>query len=591
MTSIHESAPNPQFMRQPWIDLTGTWRFRYDDGNTGLESGWWKAEFGTDSLEITVPYPPESSLSGIGDSSFHPVVWYQRSLPVIPADAPERTLLRFGAVDYQATVWIDDVCVGSHTGGSSPFCIELSTAWLRSLGNPRLTLRVFDDPLDLEQTRGKQAWTEEPAGIWYKRTTGIWQPVWMEFVPDVHVDHVRWVFDANASSLAFDLELNRTPADALDITLTVSSSDGGEVSTSVTIENRLASGVLDLDGLTQDGSLEYLLWSPNSPTLLPTRVRTSTGDAVDGYVGLRSVSLGKAGFRINEQPHWLRMVLSQGYFPESHYAAPSPDAIRREVEMTLALGFSGARTHQKAEDPRYLYWADKLGLLIWGEIGAAYTWSDQAIGNLSNEWRELVRRDVNHPSIIAWVPFNESWGISDVTASARQQDAVRALYALTNSLDGTRPVIGNDGWEHVSTDIFSLHDYNWEGDDLHARYSSGKSNEAVAEAYTVAGKNAVAAEERPLNDLPIMITEYGGVSFAPADDELWYGYGKVTNSQEFEEKYRELTTALQESSELVGICYTQLTDTEQETNGLLTENREPKIDLESLRTITHGNKI
>lgn len=590
MTSIHETAPNPQFVRRSWIDLTGTWQFRYDDDDSGLHFGWWNEEFGAESLEITVPYPPESKLSGIGDPSFHPVVWYQRLLPEIPADSPERTLLRFGAVDYESTVWINDTYVGSHTGGSSPFSIELSTAWLRNLGDARLTLRAFDDPIDLEQPRGKQAWTEEPADIWYKRTTGIWQPVWLEFVPGVYLDHVRWLFDPESGSLDFDLELNRLPVEPAEVTLTASSPDGSEVSTSLTLDGRLGSGNLNLDGLRQDATLDHLLWSPESPTLLLTRITTSGGDSVDGYVGLRNVSLGKNGFAINQQQHWLRLVLSQGYFPDSHYAAPSAEAIRREVELILALGFNGARTHQKAEDPRYLYWADKLGLLVWGEIAAAYIWSDKAINQLANEWQELVRRDINHPSVIAWVPFNESWGISDVSTNRHQQDAVRSLCTLTNSLDGSRPVIGNDGWEHVSTDVFSLHDYNWQGEELRSRYSNGKSNEDIASTYTEAGKIAVAAVERPINDLPIMITEYGGVSFAPAEDESWFGYGKVSNRGEFEAKYRELTSALQDSEELVGICYTQLTDTEQETNGLLTENREPKIDLEILNAITRGNK-
>lgn len=587
MSSFHESAPNPQFVRPNWLDLTGTWSFRYDDDNTGLKNGWWNADFGTDSLDVTVPYPPESELSGIGDPSFHPIVWYQRTLPGIPESAAERTLIRFGAVDYEATVWIGGVLVGSHRGGSSPFTIEASTEWLRSLGNPSLTLRVFDDPVDKEQPRGKQAWTEEPDGIWYKRTTGIWQPVWLEFVPEIYVDYARWVFNSESSSLEFDLELNRKPLEEITIDLTVHSPDRKPATASIQTDERLASGKIDLAPL---GDVDALLWSPTTPVLLPTVVTTSSGDAVEGYVGLRSISLGTGGFAINDQPEWLRLVLSQGYFPESHYAAPSAEAIRREVELTLALGFNGARTHQKAEDPRYLYWADKLGLLVWGEIGAAYTWSDRAIADLSNEWRELVRRDVNHPSIIAWVPFNESWGIGDVASQARQQDSVRSLYALTNSLDGTRPVIGNDGWEHVSTDVFSLHDYNWDGAELRSRYSDGKSNDEVAETYSVAGKVAAATVEQPLNNLPLMITEYGGVSFAPSDDESWYGYGKVTNLQEFEEKYRELTSALHDSSEVVGICYTQLTDTEQETNGLLTEHREPKVDLETLSSITRGDK-
>lgn len=589
MIPFHEDAPNPQFVRQPMVDLTGTWSFRYDDDDVGLRQEWWQSAWGDACRQIVVPYPPESERSGIGDPSFHPVVWYQRDLSNLPIDG-ERTLIRFGAVDFHATVWVGNVCVGQHEGGSSPFAVEVDTAWLLSLESPLLTVRAFDHPTDLEQPRGKQGWLPEPNGIWYKRTTGIWQPVWLESVPAIHIEHVHWVFDVDSSAVRFELELNRIPLASVACTLTIESPTGALVSTEMSAEARITAGTIDLAGLTTDGDLESVLWSPNSPTLLPTRITTSTGDRVDGYIGLRSVGLDRNGFTINGQPHWMRLVLSQGYFQESCYAAPSAEAIKREVELTLALGFNGARTHQKAEDPRYLYWADKLGMMVWGEIGAAYAWSDLAIARLSNEWRELVRRDLNHPSIVAWVPFNESWGIHEVSAETRQQDGVRSLYALTNALDGTRPVIGNDGWEHVSSDVFSLHDYNWSGDELRARYSSGKSNAAIATTYTEAGKNALAAAVASLDALPLMISEYGGVSFAPAGEEDWYGYGKVTTDQEFAEKYRELTSALHDSNEVVGVCYTQLTDTEQETNGLLTEKREPKIDIALLTEITRGTR-
>lgn len=590
MIAFHESAPNPQFVRQPWIDLCGTWKFRYDDDNTGLQDGWQNLVFGAEIQDILVPFPPESKLSGIDDPSFHPIVWYQRNMPQPSEEMAERTLIRFGAVDYQATVWINGVLVGQHTGGSSPFTIDVSTAWLRSLSEPTMTLRVFDDPQDKEQPRGKQAWTEQHADIWYKRTTGIWQPVWIEYAPSVYIEYSRWLYDAQSSTLKIDLELNHSPSVTETVTCSIVSPDGSELSTEISLETRLGSGEIDLTSWQQDSSMDHLHWSSASPVLLATRIATSGGDVVDGYVGLRSIELDRCGFRINGEPEYLRLVLSQGYFPESCYAAPSAEAVRREVELTLALGFNGARTHQKAEDPRYLYWADKLGLLIWGEIGAAYTWSDRSYGWLENEWRELVRRDINHPSIIAWVPFNESWGIDGILGSEHQRDGVRSVYALTNSLDGSRPVIGNDGWEHTVTDIFSLHDYHWDEAELRTRYGSGKSNEQIAETYFVANKTATAGEVAGLNDLPLMITEYGGVSFAPSENTDWYGYGRVSNDEQFVEKYRGLTSALHDSNEVVGVCYTQLTDTEQETNGLLTENREPKIDLEILSAITRGDR-
>lgn len=581
MQRILEDAPNPQFARKNWIDLTGAWRFSYDDDDIGLQAGWWRSEL-PNAQEIQVPYPPESTLSGIADSSFHPVLWYQRELLPPDVDAGELTLVHFGAVDYAATVWIEDVLVGMHEGGSSPFTVCIRTDWLRSLNTRLMTVRVFDSPTDLEQPRGKQSWTNEPSGIFYKRTSGIWQPVWQESVPATYLLQHQVTFDPENRSLDVSVELNRAPEEGDEISVSLITPDGDR-SARIAADSRVASLTLDLASFQNEW-----LWSPNAPTLLPLTIELSSGDCVHSYVGLRTLELNQGGYQINGTPVWLRMVLHQGYWPESHLAAPSADAIRKEIELTLELGFNGARTHQKAEDPRYLYLADKHGLLLWGEIGAAYSWSDRAINRLVNEWTEIVRRDRNHPSIIGWTPFNESWGVGDVASQESQQEAVRAVVHLTRSLDGTRPVIGNDGWEHVVTDILTIHDYEWDGRELNSRYGDHRSNQEIADTYDVAQKSLLATEIRDLDRLPRMITEYGGVSFAPATTEEWYGYGKVSNAEEFEKKYRELTKALHAIKTLIGVCYTQLTDTEQETNGLLTDQREPKIAMDSLRAITRG---
>ncbi|MCA9832864.1 MAG: hypothetical protein KC435_02900 [Thermomicrobiales bacterium] len=583
MAGILEDAPNPQFARTGWIDLNGPWGFRYDDENIGLIERWQDQSFIDDQV-IQVPFPPESALSGINDPGFHPVVWYQRDLPRLEHVDTELVLIHFGAVDYEATIWVNGILLKQHTGGSSPFTVEVPASWLQQSDPATITLRVFDDPVSLEQPRGKQSWSLEPEGIFYKRTTGIWQPVWLETTPATYIDYIRWRYDAVASLLDWYVELNHTPAEPVTITLTVDLPDGSSLVTTADADGRLVSGQIALPDVSG------FLWSPASPTLLPTTVTTSTGDTVCGYIGLRSLALDKQGFTINGERVWMRMVLSQGYFPESCYASPSTEAARKEVELTLALGFNGARTHQKAEDPRYLYWADKLGLLLWGEIGAAYTWSDLAIERLGNEWRELVRRDINRPSVIAWTPFNESWGINQMPTDPNQRDGVRALYALTYAIDGTRPVIGNDGWEHVRSDIYSLHDYSWDADELRASYASGRSNTDIAKTFHTASKSAIMADDFDADAAPIMITEYGGVSFVPAEGENWYGYGKVTTADEFAAKYAELNAPLHESNELIGVCYTQLTDTEQETNGLLLEDRTPKLDIDLLAAITKGNK-
>jgi hypothetical protein len=282
-----------------------------------------------------------------------------------------------------------------------------------------------------------------------------------------------------------------------------------------------------------------------------------------------------------------RFVLEQGFWPESHLAAPDAAALEREVDLILALGFNGARIHQKVEDPRFLYWADRKGLLLWAEMANAFVYSERAIARHGREWREVVLRDRNHPSIIAWVPFNESWGIGEVGRSPEQQEAVRAAYHVTHQLDGTRPVIGNDGWDNLAGDLLTIHDYSWQADVLRRRYADESALDETLRDYFPGSRRVVIGEFDPAGK-PVLVTEFGGVSFAPERGEEWFGYGTVTSDRDFIDRYRELCSALHASTLLAGFCYTQLTDTLQETNGLLTESRTPKVDIEAIRAITAG---
>jgi len=306
---------------------------------------------------------------------------------------------------------------------------------------------------------------------------------------------------------------------------------------------------------------------------------------VQTYLGLRSIDLSGRRFRINGRDTFLRFVLNQGYWPESQLAAPSPEALKREVELILELGFNGARTHQKIEDPRFLYWADRLGLLLWGETANSFTFTERSIDWHLSEWREAVLRDRNHPSVIAWVPFNESWGVGEVGRSPEQQEAVKAAYHRTKMLDGTRPVIGNDGWENVIGDLVTIHDYTWDPQTLRDRYTS-EDQLPTTLATHFPGARHIAVGDFCTDGKPVMVTEYGGVSFAPDSGENWFGYGKVSTPDEYLAQYKALTDALSESDYICGFCYTQLTDTEQETNGLLDEHRQPKVAMDKLRAIT-----
>ncbi|MBA2777020.1 MAG: glycoside hydrolase family 2 [Chloroflexia bacterium] len=584
-------SPNPQFSRPGWVDLCGDWRFRFDEDDAGLREQWF-AQAELLDRTIRIPFPPESELSGVNDKSYHPICWYARQFRDARDNADDRLIVNFGAVDYHATVWVDGAHVGEHTGGHTPFSFDVTDALAAAGAEHWLVVRAFDDPVDAEQPRGKQDWEPEPHVIWYHRTSGIWQPVWLETAPRTRVLGFKWTYDASRSLVDYEIELSQTPNQ--DSTLTIELEFEGEMisSTTVTAASRAVRGSLGLGSGPRTMQHGRLLWSPDRPNLIGATITLhgeTSNDVVETYLGLRTIELSGRAFLINGRSAFLRFVLNQGYWPESQLAATSPAALKREVELILELGFNGARIHQKVEDPRFLYWADRLGLLLWGEMAGAFAFSERAVERHIHEWTEAVVRDRNHPSIVAWVPFNESWGISEVGNSTVQQQAVKAAYHRTHALDGTRPVVGNDGWENTIGDMLTIHDYNWDPEVLRKRYRSESDLESTIASFFPGGRHIVIGDFET-SGKPVMVTEFGGVSLAPDADEAWFGYGKVRTSEEFVEQYRALTDALSESELLCGFCYTQLTDTEQETNGLLTAGRVPKAPIETLRAITRGNR-
>nr|WP_276617584.1 glycoside hydrolase family 2 TIM barrel-domain containing protein [Streptomyces coryli] len=332
-----------------------------------------------------------------------------------------------------------------------------------------------------------------------------------------------------------------------------------------------------------------LLWSPEDPTLIDAEVvleeiPSAPADRVTGYVGLRSTGYRDGFFLLNGRPYYLRMALEQGFWPESHLAAPGEEALRREVELIKELGFTGARIHQKAEDPRFLYWCDRLGLLVWGEMANAFEFSERAVTRLTTEWQALMRRDHSHPCIVTWVPLNESWGTPQLTASAQQRAYLSALYHLTKALDPTRPALSNEGWEHAVSDIWGVHDYTPDPASLTRRYGDAA---ALAETLHGAGPGRwkVHLEATERNGQPVVITEFGGLSYLPEAGQKWFGYGTVGTPEELREQFGALVGAILDAPGVSGFCYTQLTDTRQEKNGLLTEDRRPKLPPEEIRAI------
>jgi beta-galactosidase/beta-glucuronidase len=589
------SYPRPQLMRRSWCDLGGEWEFAFDDGDTGLDSGWHLGETPLDD-RITVPFPPESPASGIGDPAFHRVAWYRRVIEPeqlhaagLGDDAP-RMLLHFGAVDFRASAWANGRLLGSHEGGQTPFSFELPHELLD--GPIALVVRAEDDPADVSQPRGKQDWLEEPHVIWYHRTTGIWQPVWLEAVASDHVTGLNWIPDLPGAGVALQLRLGARPTRPLWLQVEIEH-EGEELGT---LRTRLTEPehrvVVALPGQANGQGYEQLLWSPERPTLLDARLTLvdEAGTIVDdlaSYLGLRSVDEHGGRFLLNDRPYFLRSVLEQGYWPETHLAAPSADALRAEVQLIKDLGFNSVRLHEKVEDPRLLFWTDRLGLLVWGEIGSAFEFSPRAIERTVREWMDVISRDAAHPSIVTWVPVNESWGVQHVSHDPAQLHYVQALFHLTKALDPSRLAVSNDGWEHAESDLLTIHDYATTGSALRASYADAAAITAMREGVGPAGRR-LEALPGGTSGTPVMVTEFGGITYAPDSDIETWGYSVSGSAAEFEQHLAELVSALQASPVLAGFCYTQLTDTRQEANGLVDEHRIPKLPVETIRAIITG---
>ena len=590
---IDSSYPRPQLVRDQWTDLGGEWEFSYDDSDEGLTHEWFDGTRPFDRV-IVVPFPPESVLSGIHDTAYHAVVWYRRTFS---APAGQRIRLHFGAVDYRASVWVNGILVATHEGGNTPFSADI-TGVLRhepeSSDNGAaalqvVTVRAEDRPADASQPRGKQDWLPAPHKIWYHRTTGIWQPVWLEPLPDISISDLGWTPEPEAARVRVDVELSALPAAPVSVRVTLLLEDEILAEHTWRMVGDRGTADLTIGALGQGQDRKRLLWKPEHPNLIRAIVTLIDADrrevdTVRSYLGLRSAGFGMGHFLLNGEPYFPRMVLNQGYWPDSLLAAPSGAALRREVEMIKEFGFNGVRVHQKLEDPRFLFWCDVLGLLVWSEMANAYEYGVVAVERLVAEWMAAVRRDRSHPCVVTWVPLNESWGVEDIAVNQQQQHYASALYHLTHALDGSRPVISNDGWQHTESDIWSVHDYAATGADLFERYGT-PGGIAASLAGMGATRHQLVLGDPLRRGQPVMITEFGGLSYAPDADENWFGYAAVTNSEELFNRVAGMVGALLDSPQIAGFCYTQLADTEQESNGLLTADRRPKIDPARLRRV------
>jgi beta-galactosidase/beta-glucuronidase len=576
--------PRPQLRRVDWTSLNGSWEFSIDE-----DAAWTTPEQPPFQASISVPFAPETPASGIGNRGFYRACWYRRRFEARNVLPGRRLLLHFGAVDHSASVWVNDVLAATHQGGYTPFTADI-TKLLSADGNQSVVVQAYDDPADLSKPRGKQDWQLHSHSIWYARTTGIWQTVWLEQVPSTYLKSIRWTPNLERWEIGFETWTTGLRRNDLRCRVKLLGAGKVLVDDSYAVIGGEVHRRLALSDPGVDDYRNELLWSPATPTLIEAQLRLETVsgellDAVESYTALRQVGVQGEKFILNNRPYQLRMVLDQGYWPESGATAPDDDALRRDVELAKAMGFNGVRKHQKIEDPRYLYWADRLGLLVWEEMPSAYRFTEQSVTRLIREWSEAVMRDINHPCIIAWVPFNESWGVPDLPGSPTQRHYVQALYHLTKTLDPSRPVVGNDGWESVATDIVGIHDYDDQPARILARYGAGDVP-VLFKREQPAGRLLSLAEQ--LHDQPIMLSEFGGIAFSEAANS--WGYSRAAGAEDLEERYRNLLRAIRAIPFLAGFCYTQFTDTYQETNGLLFANRTPKFPLETIARATSAPK-
>lgn len=574
-------VPRPDFVRADWQTLNGAWEFEFDDADRGVAERWYNPSSKRFTKTINVPFAFQSRLSGIGDTSFHDVVWYRRALrlPDSYTRAGRRVLLNFGAVDYEADVWVNGEHAGSHRGGNVGFSLDV-TDFLKS-GDNSVVVRVYDPSTDRTLPRGKQFWQPKSESIWYTRTTGIWQPVWVESVDATHVERLRITPDVDNSQVSVEAVLNRFTPD-VKLRTTVRLNGKLQAQSDVACTNARPVAVHKLN--------EQRLWAPWEPTLYDLTVELVSTDGrvldrVESYFGQRKVSTHDGKVYLNNYPYFLRLVLDQGYWPDSLLTPPSDEAIQFDIKTSKAMGFNGARKHQKVEDPRWLYWADKLGYFVWGEMANAQDYSDLYVARFTDEWQQIVARDYNHPSIIVWVPINESWGVPDIFTNRRQQEHAKSLYYLLRSIDSTRLVVDNDGWEHTdATDLFTLHDYARTGEELAERY---KILETDTSRIPRNGRDAL-ADGYPYNGSPLVLTEFGGIAYRvgglKAQNE--WGYSGIEPTKEAMLKRLDgLAKAIVDNKVWAGFCYTQLTDVEQEINGLMTYDRKPKAAPEEFEKI------
>ena len=565
---MNHSCPRPEYPRprlerkDNWINLNGEWYFETDPGSSAEARKFYEQK--TLAQRILVPFVPESRLSGIENIDFMPAVCYLREVSL-----PEqwlsggRILLHFGAVDYFSKVWVNGMFAGSHRGGYTPFTFDIT-----DLASEKTAIAVWaeDQTQDPQQPSGKQSGQYHNYNCFYTRSTGIWQTVWLEYVPECYIKELKLTPDVDNACLHLSVQFNLQGQPLFPVT--AKAFDGDWLCSEVT-------------AFTTGRNLELTLplsspqlWSPDSPFLYGLELSAGE-DTVNSYFGMRKLEFRGNVFELNGKPLFQRLVLDQGYYPDGIYTAPDDEALKRDILLAMDAGFNGARLHMKIFEPRFLYWADRLGYLVWGEYP---NWGldvsrPEALNSMLSEWLESVRRDYSSPALVGWCPFNETWGTV--------QRIYDTVLMATRMYDPYRPVIDSSGWKHGDdTDIYDVHDYTQEPEAFRALFEEMKTDPGKAYINNP-------GSDAPYRGQPYWVSEFGGTWWNADAGENGWGYGKApASAEEFYKRYEGLVGALLDPPGMFGFCYTQLTDVFQEKNGIYTFDRQCKFDMRRIREIT-----
>ena len=565
------SIPRPEYPRptlvrgeDSWVNLNGTWEFAFDFGNSGRERKMWEAP--TYEREIVVPFVPESKLSGIEYVDFIPACWYRRTftLPEGWCKKSGRILIHFGAVDYYSEIRVNGKLAATHRGGYTPFTVDV-TKYLND-GENVLSVFAEDNGHDPLQPTGKQVYhSYYNCGCHYTRCTGIWQTVWMEYVPCNYVKNLKLTPDIDAGKLDVVVTLEGENSGVSSVT--AEASFGGEVvgTTTAPVLGKYAQFSIAIP--------EAKLWSLDEPNLYDLRV-TAGDDTVTSYFGMRSVAINGYAIEINHKPVYQRLVLDQGYFPDGIYTASKDEDLAHDIELSKAAGFNGARMHMKIFEPRFLYHADRMGYLLWDEFP---NWgldesNPASLLSILPEWLTEMERDYNHPSIVGWCPFNE-------TGIRRNKDVFRTVYQATRAVDPMRPIIDTSGYVHVITDIYDVHNYDQNPETFKKAFEWLETGEGELFVNN--------PQHEKYEGQPYFVSEFGGTYWnIDEDPSAAWGYGQAPKTlDEFYERFEGLINVLLDNPKMCAFCYTQLTDVYQEKNGIYAFDRRAKFDLDRLHRI------